>query len=450
MQTKSSVRGKKPKNTGVDFDAAVIVNPKRHTDGARAQDSRFFPYYAGYSTTFAANLLASLKLPPNADVLDPWNGSGTTTQTARRLGYKAIGYDLNPAMVLVAKAGVLSPLEVGSLTPLARTILESAYSRTQLMTEDDPLCAWLVPTGTSFIRAIEFEINNSLVSHGSYQPLVNRDSLSQVSSLAAFFYVCLFRVTRRLLSNFIPTNPTWTKVPSKPYQRKRPEKQKIVELFLAEVELLAARVAVHGFTVPDEARACSISLGNSEELRLPNHSIDAVITSPPYCTRIDYAMATIIELAVLRLDKPHFDVLRRKLMGNATVTRGIAETNKAWGRTCNNFLNRLYTHSSKASRTYYFKNHIQYYGALHKSLGELARVLKTNGKCVIVAQDSYYKDVHNDVPQIISEMAECHGLRVVQRVDFSSNRSMVGMNTRARSYISDRKISESVLCFVPA
>ena len=37
-------------------------------------------------------------------ILDPWNGSGTTTYAASQLGYTSRGLDLNPVMNIVARA----------------------------------------------------------------------------------------------------------------------------------------------------------------------------------------------------------------------------------------------------------------------------------------------------------------------------------------------------------
>lgn len=66
-----------------------ISSPKR--DG-RAQTTweRFFPYYAGFPETFANDVLTTLNLKTGATVLDPWNGSGTTTYAAVHRGYNAL------------------------------------------------------------------------------------------------------------------------------------------------------------------------------------------------------------------------------------------------------------------------------------------------------------------------------------------------------------------------
>ncbi|MEN0068403.1 MAG: DNA methyltransferase [Myxococcota bacterium] len=44
-----------------------------------------------------------------AIVLDPWNGSGTTSLVASALGGKSIGVDLNPFASLIAAAKHISP-----------------------------------------------------------------------------------------------------------------------------------------------------------------------------------------------------------------------------------------------------------------------------------------------------------------------------------------------------
>lgn len=430
-----------------DFAKALIVNPKRYADAGGAQEARLFTYYAGYSSVFASTLLASLNLPSNACILDPWNGSGVTTRTARRFGYKTIGKDLNPVMVLIANAELLSPHDVGSLLPRAHDIMFRVRQQNRRSSETDPLCKWLVPSTASFIRAIEREIIESLVPRRNQRRLLLQGDFDNISSVAAFFYVALFGVTHTLLKKFRATNPMWIKSPAKPHLRISLGRWRLKSLFLDEVKSLSALLAVHSFYLSNRSQTCSISAGNSERLALRGRSVDMVLTSPPYCTRIDYAKATAVELAVLRYDDGKFDKLRRSLMGTSTVPSAEQAKDPSWGPTCNRFLSRIYRHTSKASKTYYFKNHLQYFSSLHASIREISRVLKPKGKCVIVVQDSYYKDIRNDVPKIVTEMAKARGLVLQRQEDFISGRSMVGMNKRAKEYVIGRKTKESVLCF---
>lgn len=429
------------------FSNLVITNPKRYTSSSKTSDECLFPYYAGYSKEFAEQLLSTLSLGSSSVVLDPWNGGGTTTQAASQMGLTSVGLDLNPVMVIVAKAALLPQHEVSSLIPLAQSLVEQAVARDDHGIVEDPLCEWLLPESTRFIRQLDSEINRTLVSHGRYVPLTTEKTLNQISALNAFFYVALFRAVRHLLKSFIPTNPTWIKRPAHSHQRKRPSRHVVHDIFIDEVRRLTQHLNRPRNSSVGENGAATISLGNAEALSLPNASIDAIITSPPYCTRIDYAVATAIELSILRLNEELFNQLRRSLMGTSTVNAKAGSINQQWGATCARFLDAVYEHPSKASQGYYYKNHYQYFESLQSSITELTRVLKSQGSCILVVQDSYYKDIHNDVPTIATEMAKHAGMALRRREDFASNRSMVSMNQRAKKYLLSRKTVESVLCF---
>ena len=426
------------------LNGLTIVNPKKHAEIAKI-DRRLFPYYAGYSADFAKLLLQSAVLPKESVVLDPWNGSGTTIHAAHRLGAKGLGFDLNPSMVVVAKAGLLSPREAPSLLPLAEWTVEHLAEYQGSEVAKDPLEKWFYRDSAICIRALEGTINKALVSHEHYQALTTADSLNALSSLAAFFYVALFRSVRRLLTTFIPTNPTWVKHPRVSQARKRPYEQTICAAFLSEVENLASTLKALDEPILDEALT-TVSLGNSECLKLPEASVDFILASPPYCTRIDYAMATAIELAIMRFDEASFTSLRRSLMGTSTVDANADAVQGDWGLTCSTFLDNVYSHPSKASKGYYYKNHVQYFRSLRNSIHELSRVIRRGGQCVLVVQDSHYKDIHNDVPAIVIEMAAHASLMVRRRQDFAVGHSMVQINKRARKYLKKRVDFESVIC----
>jgi hypothetical protein len=104
-------------------------------------------------------------------------------------------------------------------------------------------------------------------------------------------------------------------------------------------------------------------------------------------------------------------------------------------------------HTSRASSTYYLKTHIDYFDKVNRSISNIYSSLKNGGGAVLVVQDSRYKEIHNDVPSILVEMAAHHGLELKRRDDFEVKTSMSGMNPRARAFSKHSKIIESVLCF---
>ncbi len=60
----------------------------------------------------------------------------------------------------------------------------------------------------------------------------------------------------------------------------------------------------------------------------------------------------------------------------------------------------------------------------------------------------YYKDIHNDLPQIFIEMAHSNGLQLVRQVNFGLARTMARIHPTVRQYRKGFGATESVLCFV--
>ena len=85
-----------------------IRSPKRTSKTMAGSRAEWFPYYAGFSAGFVEDTIDQLDLKPRAVILDPWLGAGTTSEVATAKGYWVRGYDLNPAMLLVARARLLA------------------------------------------------------------------------------------------------------------------------------------------------------------------------------------------------------------------------------------------------------------------------------------------------------------------------------------------------------
>ncbi len=97
-------------------------NPLR---SSRSSKDSIYPYYAGFSDEFVVDALewvAEGKRDPL--LLDPWNGAGTTTRVGSQQKKRTIGLDLNPVMVLVANAELVSAVDADVITPLSRKIAQ--------------------------------------------------------------------------------------------------------------------------------------------------------------------------------------------------------------------------------------------------------------------------------------------------------------------------------------
>ncbi len=313
---------------------------------------------------------------------------------------------------------------------------------------EDPLNAWLKSESAICFRNLERAVHHLQVNN-DYCPIYAQNSLERLSSLASFFYLALFKTLRSFLTMYVSSNPTWIKISSAKDNYINPSLDEIyIELQNQVREMVSINVLNRTGTVRNNSAIIKIERASSDSIPLQNSSIDLVISSPPYCTRIDYAIATSPELALLGCSmNKDIKILRDSMIGTPTIIDRKLEVRSDWGPTCKSLLTAVEGHNSKASKSYYHRYHIQYFDAIYRSLLEINRTLITSGKCVIVVQDSYNKDIHNDLPQIFCEMAESLGWVTIDRLDFDIKRTMASRNHRARKYRSNSSATESVLIF---
>lgn len=431
------------------FDS--IRSPKRSKTDEENSRAQWFNYYAGFSAGFVEDTLKYLNLRRDAVVLDPWLGAGTTAEVAACKGFKLKGYDLNPAMLLIARARTISSTSTSKIPDLLKSILLDHKKRAKKEHRlgslcYDPLSQWLDQNSVQVFRSFELSVKERVRSDHSTQPLWHR--LGAGSSLTSFFYLILFRTLRSLVSHFKSSNPTWFKV-SRGDNLVKLSQAELLDRFQAEAELLLQAIGLEKGRVSDAgARRVTIRRASSLKLPIDPASVDAVISSPPYCTRIDYVKATLPELAVIGY--PNGTIMRRlrdDMIGTPTMVADVPSKSEKWGTTCAQFLAAVESHHSKASSTYYSKYYKQYFASLFASLVEIDRVLKKNGRCVLVLQDSYYKGVHNDLPQIVREMTQEYGWVFESRQRFEVDRTLAGVNPRVKCYRTSFKATESVLVF---
>lgn len=373
---------------------------------------------------------------PAALVADPWNGAGTTTAVAQAEGYRAWGGDANPAMVVVAKAKQVTSKQLVACKRAFETIVASDKVHTSALHPRDPLLN-LLPLGAAIeIRGVEQRVRELSGEFDSFPEIPE-----EMRSDFALMYLALFRAARNLAKGRRTKNPTW--------HRSSGVEDLLVSVETARAEILSnwERLTLDVSQSDVVAGASMLNVSFSQAIPLKEGVVDLIVTSPPYCTRIDYVVATTLELAVLGLSDEDSDTLRRSLMGTTTVEKRVDEVDERWGASCCQFLDSVRAHPSKASSTYYLKSHIQYFKGLYTSLGECHRVLRQGGRVVLVVQDSEYKGIRNDLASITSEMIESFGFECVARSDFEKRVSMRSLNSASKIYSSGRPPIESVITF---
>ncbi len=375
-------------------------------------------------------------MPDARLILDPWNGTGTTTVVAASRQVPAVGFDVNPALVVVSRARLLGAGVWASIDPLSDDVVSHATSGVQ---DGDPLSFWFTPRSAGWIRGLQQSVHRLLVDSGtSSRPAY--PSSSGMSTLAAFFYTVLFRTVRILIAPSAGSNPTWWKRVDEA-DLLNPTRKEITNQFQASAKELASGLHRDNYVGGVDVQ---VELGDSCSLPLEDDSVDGVISSPPYCTRIDYGVATRPELAILGAGETELKILRDRMVGTPTMT-GQHGDPEQWGTTAEQFLAGVAAHGSQASGGYYLKYFRQYYSGMWDSLGELRRVMREEASALLVVQDNHYKELHNDTARILVEMAAAQGFESSERHDYPVVRNRASMNPRTRQYRSNASAVESIV-----
>jgi hypothetical protein len=418
-----------------------IPSPKQ-AGGAMPLDG-WYRYYAGYPDAFVRGVL--LTLPEGiGTILDPWNGAGTTTAVATAHGIASVGCDLHPAAVMIAKAKLLRADVAPSIAPLTIAILDAAASAREDQCPDDPLSRWFGPSATTWLRATERAAYRLLISSDDGQRPID-GPISRVSSLAALFYLGLFRLVRPLLTPFLGSNPTWVRRSPPRLSRIRPQSATLERRFVLVMEQLAGAVERAQNTY-EERCPTTVERADSRTLPLGDDAVDAVITSPPYCTRIDYVVAMLPELAVLGMRDDEAKQLRHSMIG--TVLTSQQKTNRSQlSPSAAKLIKAIKRHGSKAAKSYYAPFYDLYFRGMQQSIREISRVTRPSGPVVLVAQDSHFKELRVDLASIIAEMGEQLGWKPIARADFASSSNRARMHPHRSSYRRSSEATETVLVF---
>ena len=78
---------------------------------------------------------------------------------------------------------------------------------------EEPLNDWLQSESAMCFRNLDRAVHLLLVNN-DYCPIYAHGNLVNLSSLASFFYLALFKTLRSFLTIYVSSNPTWIKMSS--------------------------------------------------------------------------------------------------------------------------------------------------------------------------------------------------------------------------------------------
>lgn len=390
------------------------------------------PYYAGYSEAVVEDLLSFFEASPSDIILDPWLGSGTTSVVCQKKNINVVGREINPVMAIFSRSKSALLLELD--LPKYLNCIISAYLKsdnTIAEKHDNPIGEFINDSDYAGLKMIE----KCMLAY------VDQLQIEEIKKLFVtdFFYASIFQ-TLRVCGTFKKgTNPTWIKKLNINHEGQQSISSVFYTISQAMIRDLEENFRHSCSIVPD------IRIGNSTQLDLLDNSVNYIITSPPYLTRIDYAVSTQPELLFLNSKLSSFNLIRRQTMGAPIIRERIPEQSGEWGITCNTFLNKVAIHNSKAANSYYRKNFLQYFSDAYQSLLEIKRVLRTGGKAAIIVQSSYFKEIEIKLGEIYKEMGQQIGLTASILKRQTVKQHMAHINTKSSQYVPNKIFYEDIV-----
>jgi hypothetical protein len=335
-------------------------------------------------------------------VLDPMTGSGTVCRHASDAGHSAIGLDVDPLAVLMTRVWT-TPVDDGAIELLLRQLLRDVTNlppeqisvpwidddgETRLFTE-----FWFGSEQRCDLRRIAFVLSE-----------YGRTATSN-SDLA------VVDVLRLAMSRIIITKDRGASL-ARDVSHSRPHK--VIESSDFEVlkgyERALGAIRTRLREEPPAGRV-SVGLGDARQMiSVPDVSVDAVLTSPPYLNAIDYLRGHRLALVWLGHSLKELRQIRSESIGSERRPMSpldsweFGSTKAAMGD-----LDGL------PSR---FQNMIdRYVQDLLRLLGEIARVLREKAKATFVVGNSCLRGVYIDNAAAVEAAALAVGLEGVSRIE---------------------------------
>ncbi|MGB7709318.1 MAG: DNA methyltransferase [Microcoleus sp.] len=244
------------------------------TDNMKLPIHRWFRYSAGFSAAWVEKVITELE--PQT-ILDPFAGSGTVCVAADKLGINSYGIEAHPFVYRLAKGKLAWMVHIHEFLAAVTEIKRFAASLQQKLPEKIPVLLSKCYTNEALVDLLKIR--------QAYLEIA--PSLSEELQSLIFLAICA--ILRP--SSHVGTAQWQYILPNK-------RKAKTCEPFEA-LEKQVAMMQEDMYQMQFITRSSQATFIKEDARNLnsiPDHSIDLVITSPPYANNYDYADATRLEM----------------------------------------------------------------------------------------------------------------------------------------------------------
>lgn len=356
------------------------------------------PFPARMAPGIALESLRSLR--QGSVVLDPMSGSGTVLREATELGHSAIGYDVDPLAVLMAKVWT-TPIKDADIGELYAELIEVAGGF-----EDPVILPWLVDDDetTQFIKYWFADAQAAQLSRLGL-------GLHKLRERADERYSAALSVLELNLSRIIVTKEQAASLArdtshSRPHRVSSVSEYDVFGGYARSLKTVRRRLS----EAPPQL-AADVNRGDARKLTaVESRSVDAVVTSPPYLNAIDYLRGHRLSLVWLGWTLTELRNIRSNSIGSERSPDKAADLEKVEA-----LVVAMVGDAQLAPR---YRRMVQRYAHdVWDLVSEVTRVLKAGGQATFVVGNSCLKDTFIRNADGVSLAAKLFGLQAVATVE---------------------------------
>jgi DNA modification methylase len=345
----------------------------------------WFDYKQGYSARLVMKILQDDDPSKNMFILDPFVGVGTTSVVAQSLGYKSIGFDINPVATFAAQVKTTYYSEADQ-----DEVKRRIENFKPCLTKKVP-CSSLLETSFNpdvFKRLMEIK--------GYYENILN-------PKVSSFFKLAYLAILEDCSIRIKDGNGIKIKI-NKEYIRD------VYNYYLTKARKMLADLKIHNENI--ESITINGSMLNEEDFcKIKNHRIGEVIFSPPYANCFDYCEVYKLEIWMGDFVKEYSDFKRYR---NKAIRSHV---NASFDHAIKNENIQVDTIANIISCFNVWNKNIPdmirgYFDDMTETLKRLKMLMIDNSKCYIVVANSGYKGVIVPTDLLLADIAGLLGFKV--------------------------------------
>jgi len=370
---------------------------------------RWYPFVEGYSKEFIEDILGELPTPPKC-ALEPFCGSGTTPVELQNHGIRCYSFEVSPFMHLLAKVKLERAYNEVRLTYYRDKVADSLSTPIQDIRKME-----IIPFGDTVIKKEGKEkwnfhdtsLDGLLDIRHAIRTEVDDERYSKL------FTIVLASIILQTSNMFRNGKCLSYK---KGWSNRIISRDEVHHLFLEKIDTIIAedvRILTEQNTDVHNSEICYLGDVRKNIDKVPDNSLDLIITSPPYLNSRDYTDIYMLELKVLQLVNSHEDLQAlRKSTIRSHVQVKYSDIEPLDNPRLIQCLADMKNTDAKSWNSDILNMICGYFEDMQLLFTEFAKKMRSGGVIYFNVANSAYFGVEVPVDYIIGDIAEDCGFKV--------------------------------------